>query len=176
MMMRKILIVLFAAVAAVLGYAALQPDRFEVRRSATIVAPPDEVFALIADFHRWEAWSPWEKRDPAMKRMHAGAPSGRGAIYAWEGNRDVGKGRMEIFEAVPATRIAIQLDFLEPMAARNVAEFTLIPRGNATDVVWSMRGPNPFLAKVMQVFVGMDRLVGKDFEAGLANLKSLAEG
>lgn len=174
-MLGRILITAAVVVAGVLAYAAMQPDTFRVQRVATIDAPPDKVFPLIADFHRWEAWSPWGKRDPAMKRTHTGAASGRGAVYAWEGNRDVGKGRMEIFEAAAPSRIAIQLDFAEPIAARNVAEFRLIPRGNATDVVWSMHGPSPYVSKLMQVFVSMDRMVGKDFEAGLANLKAVAE-
>jgi uncharacterized protein YndB with AHSA1/START domain len=174
-MLKTILIVAVVALAGVLVYAAMQPDSFRVQRVATIDAPPDKVFPLIADFHRWEAWSPWEKRDPAMKRVHDGAASGRGAVYAWEGNRDVGRGRMEIVEATAPSNVAIRLDFIAPIEAHNVAEFKLIPRGNATDVVWSMHGPSPFLSRLVQVFVSMDRMVGKDFEAGLANLKALAE-
>jgi uncharacterized protein YndB with AHSA1/START domain len=174
-MLKTILIVAVVALAGVLVYAAMQPDSFRVQRVATIDAPPDKVFPLIADFHRWEAWSPLDKRDPAMKRVHYGAASGRGEIYAWEGNRNVGQGRMEIVEATAPSNVAIRLDFIAPIEAHNVAEFKLIPRGNATDVVWSMHGPSPFLSRLMHVFVSMDRMVGKDFEAGLANLKALAE-
>lgn len=174
-MLKKILIVLVLAVAGVLLYAATKPDTFQVQRRATIAAPPERVFALIDDFHRWGEWSPWEKLDPAMTRTFEGPASGTGAVYAWKGNKDVGQGRMEIAESTPPSRIAIKLDFIEPMESNNVTEFVLAPKDGGTEVTWTMRGPSPYLTKVMDTVVGMDRLIGKDFEAGLANMKAAAE-
>ncbi|MBW8849872.1 MAG: SRPBCC family protein [Xanthomonadales bacterium] len=174
-MLKKILIVLVLAVAGVLLYAATKPDTFQVQRRATIAAPPERVFALIDDFHRWGEWSPWEKLDPAMTRTFEGPASGTGAVYAWKGNKDVGQGRMEITESTPPGRIAIKLDFIEPMESDNVTEFVLAPKDGGTEVTWTMRGPSPYLTKVMDTVVGMDRLIGKDFEAGLANMKAAAE-
>jgi uncharacterized protein YndB with AHSA1/START domain len=174
-MFAKIALVVAVLVVALLGYAATRPDTFSVERSATIKAPPEKIYPQLADFRQWPAWSPWEKRDPAMKRTVSGAPIGKGAVYAWEGNRDVGKGRMEITESSAPTKLAIRLDFLEPFESRNTTLFTLAPRGDATDVRWTMSGPSTFMTKLMQVFVSMDEMVGKDFEAGLANLKTVAE-
>ena len=174
-MLKKLALVLVVVVAALLAYAATRPDSFRVQRVTSIKAPPDRIFPLLADFHRWSAWSPWEKLDPAMKRTFSGAESGVGAVYAWEGNGKVGAGRMEILEATPASRVAIKLDFLQPMEGHNVAEFTLEPKGELTTVTWDMHGPSPFVAKLMGVFVSMDSMVGKDFEKGLAQLKAAAE-
>ena len=174
-MLKNILIVLVLAIAGVLIYAATRPDTFQVQRKATIAAPPDKVFALIDDFHRWGEWSPWEKLEPAMTRTFEGPASGPGAVYAWKGNKDVGQGRMEIAESTPPSRIAIKLDFIEPMESNNVTEFVLAPKDGGTEVTWTMRGPSPYLTKLMDTIVGMDRMIGKDFEAGLANLKQLAE-
>ena len=170
-----IAVVLAIAIAIVLILAATKPDTFEVRRAATVKAPPEKIFALISDFHQWGSWSPWENKDPAMQRSYGGAASGRGAVYAWEGNKNVGSGRMEILEASPPSKIVIKLDFLKPFEAHNTAEFTMLPQGNATSITWLMHGPASFMVKVMHVFINMDRMVGKDFEAGLANLKRLAE-
>jgi hypothetical protein len=169
------LVAVVVPVAVVLALAAAKPDRFEVRRSASIQAPPEKLYPLIADFHEWAAWSPWEKIDPAMKRSHSGAPSGMGAVYEWEGNKQVGKGRMEITDAAPPSKVTIKLDFVAPFEAHHVAELSLAGRGDATDVTWAMRGASPFVMKVMGVFMSMDKMVGKDFERGLANLKALAE-
>lgn len=174
-MLKKILIVLVLAIAGVLIYAATKPDTFQVQRKATIAAPPDKVFALIDDFHRWGEWSPWEKLDPAMTRTFEGPATGPGAVYAWKGNKDVGQGRMEIAESTPPSRIAIKLDFIEPMESNNVTEFVLAPKDGGTEVTWTMRGPSPYLTKLMDTVVGMDRMIGKDFEAGLANMKAAAE-
>lgn len=174
-MFKKVPYVLLGLLAAFLLYAASRPDQFEVQRSAVIQAPPDKVFGLINDFRQWTQWSPWEKMDPAMKRTYSGAPAGHGAVYAWEGNKQVGTGRMEILESVPASRIAIQLDFTAPMTARNASEFTLQPEAGGTRVTWTMRGDTPFGMKVLHVFVSMDKMVGGDFEKGLANLKAAAE-
>jgi uncharacterized protein YndB with AHSA1/START domain len=174
-MFKKIAIVVVVLVAALLVFAATKPDTFRVQRAASIKAPPEKVFALLNDFQRWEAWSPWEKKDPAMKRTFSVVTSGKGAQYAWEGNREVGQGRMEIAESVPPSKVTIKLDFLKPFEAHNTVEFTLDPKGDATNVTWAMQGDTPYLAKIIHVFIDMDSMVGKDFEAGLANLKTLAE-
>jgi carbon monoxide dehydrogenase subunit G len=162
-------------VAAVLGFAATKPDAFRIQRSASIKAAPEKIFALINDFHRWGSWSPWEKLDPALKRTYGGAANGQGAVYEWEGNKKVGKGRMEITQASPPSKITIKLDFLKPFEVHNTAEFTLDGQGDSTNVTWTMDGRQPYMIKVMTLFGSMDKMVGKDFEAGLANLKSLTE-
>ncbi len=175
-MLKKIVLALLVVVAGILLFAATKPDTFHVERTATIDAPPDRVYALISDFHQWTRWSPWEELDPAMSRTHSGAPQGGGAVYEWSGNSDVGKGRMEITRADVPSRVTIALDFLDPWEAHNVAGFRLTPHDNATIVTWTMDGPSPYMAKVMNVFVSMDRLVGGDFERGLAKMKTVAEG
>jgi len=174
-MLKKITLVIVAVVAVVLIYAATRPDSYSVQRSATIKAPPEKVFALINDFHNWSAWSPWEKLDPAMKRTHSGAAAGQGAVYAWLGNSDVGEGRMEITESVPSSKVGIKLDFITPFESKNTTLFTLQPQGDSTQVTWLMQGPAPYVTKLMTVFVSMDKMIGKDFEAGLANMKTAAE-
>jgi len=170
-----IAVVLAIIIAVILVLAATKPDTFRVERTAVVNAPADKVFPLIADFHQWLNWSPWEGRDPALKRSYSGAERGKGAVYAWDGNKNVGSGRMEILEATSPSTVVIQLDFLKPFEAHNTAEFTILPQGGATSVIWVMQGPAPFLSKVMQVFMNMDRMIGKDFEAGLANLKTMTE-
>ncbi len=174
-MLKTIALAVVALIVLLLGYAATRPDSFSVQREAVIAAPPAKVFAQLDDFQRWRDWSPWEGLDPALKRSFSGPPAGQGAVYAWEGNKDVGKGRMEITDVQPASKLTIQLDFIEPFAARNTAEFRLEPQGEGTKVVWVMSGPSPFITKLMGVFVDMDKMIGKDFEAGLAKLKSVAE-
>jgi hypothetical protein len=166
---------LAVAIVVVLGLAATKPDTFRVQRAASSKAPPEKIFALINDFGRWGAWSPYEAKDPAMKRSRSGAATGKGAVYEWDGDKNVGKGRMEIADASPPSKVTIKLDFEKPFEAHNIVEFTMTPRGAATDVSWDMHGPAPFVSKVMQVFFSMDDMVGKDFETGLANLKTLAE-
>ena len=155
--------------------AATKPDTFVVQRSLEIKTPPEKIYPLIADFHRWIEWSPYEKLDPNLQRTYSGAAAGRGAIYAWSGNKQAGKGRMEMLDAKAPSDIVIQLDFIEPFAARDTAEFTLAPQGDATTVTWSMRGSLSFLMKVMHLFFDMDKMIGADFEKGLANLKTAAE-
>jgi len=174
-MVKIIVVVVLVLVAAVLMLAAAKPDTFRVQRTASIKAPPDKVFALINDFKRWGAWSPWEQKDPAMKRSFGSATSGKGAVYAWEGNKDVGQGRMEIAESSPPSKLAIKLDFVRPFEAHNIVEFTLQPKGDATDISWAMQGDTPYFAKIIHVFINMDEMVGKDFESGLAKLKAAAE-
>jgi len=167
--------VLALAVIIVLILAARKPGKFSVRRDILIVAPPEKIFPLIADFHQWGSWSPYENKDPAMKRTYDGAASGKGAVYAWQGNKNVGSGRMEILEASAPSKIVIKLDFFVPFEAHNTAEFTMLPQGDATSLSWLMHGPAPFISKLMQVFMNIDNMVGKDFEVGLANLKRLTE-
>jgi uncharacterized protein YndB with AHSA1/START domain len=169
-----IVCIIVALLAVVLALAAMRPDDFRVQRATRIHAPPERIFAAINDFHRWSAWSPWERMDPAMTRRFSGAASGKGAVYAWEGNK-VGAGRMEILDATSPSLIRIKLDFIKPFEGHNTAEFTLRPDGDGTDLRWAMFGRSPFVAKVMGLFVSMDRMIGKDFEAGLGNLKRLAE-
>jgi hypothetical protein len=173
-MLKKIVLVIIVLVAVVLIWAATKPDTFRVERSTTIKAPPEKIVALIDDFHQWGTWSPWEKLDPNMKRTHSGAARGKGAVYAWEGNSKAGAGRMEVLDSSPS-HVGIQLDFLKPFASHNTAEFILQPNGDSTNVTWVMQGPNAYIGKVMSVFMSMDKMIGKDFEAGLANLKARAE-
>lgn len=170
-----IVVVLVVLLVAVLAFAATKPDTFRVQRATTIKAPPEKIFAFINDFNNWAAWSPYEKKDPMMKRTIGSTASGKGATYAWEGNNNVGIGSMEITEATAPTKVVINLDFVKPMTAHNVVEFTLVPQGDATLVTWDMHGPAPFISKVMQVFFNMDKMIGTDFAAGLANLKTAAE-
>jgi hypothetical protein len=170
-----IVIVVAVLIAAVLIYAATRPDMFVVQRTTRIKAAPDKIYPFINDFHLWGQWSPWENKDPAMKRTFSGAQNGTGAVYAWEGNKNVGSGRMEIVETSPSSRVTIKLDFIKPFEARNIAEFTFAPSADATQVKWAMRGPLPLFGKVMHLFINMDRMVGKDFDIGLANLKSISE-
>jgi uncharacterized protein YndB with AHSA1/START domain len=172
---KAIALVVVALIAGVLIFATTKPDTFSVQRAATIKAPPEKIFAVLNDFHRWPEWSPWEKLDPAMKRTLGGTPAGKGATYAWEGNSKAGAGRMEIVESAPASKVGIQLDFLKPFEGHNLTAFTLSPQGDGTQVNWAMTGPTPFVSKLMQVFVDMDKMIGKDFEEGLSNLKKLAE-
>jgi carbon monoxide dehydrogenase subunit G len=174
-MFRTIAYVVVALVAAILIYAAIRPDNFTVQRTANIKAPPEKIFPLINDFRRWSSWSPWEKMDPEMKRTFSGSASGKGTAYAWQGNSKVGEGRMEIVDTSPPSKVTIKLDFLKPFEGHNTAEFVLEPKGDSTNVSWTMYGPSPYIAKVMGIFVSMDKMIGKDFETGLSNLKTVAE-
>ena len=174
--MIKIITILFAIlVAAILVYAATRPDSFRIERSATIKAAPEKVFPLINDFHQWEAWSPWEKIDPGLKRTYEGAASGKGAVYTWNGNKDVGAGRMEIVESTPASKIVLKLDFTAPFAANNAVEFILERQGETTRITQAMYGPSPFISKLMGLFFSIDKMVGDKYEQGLASLKAIAE-
>ena len=173
-MLKKIGIVVVVVIVAVLGYAATKPDSFRVQRTASIKAPPEKIYPFLNDFHQHVVWSPWEKKDPRMKRAFSGAESGKGSVYEWDGNKDIGKGRIEITENSPS-KITMKLDFLEPFEAHNMAEFTLAPKGGTTDVTWAIFGPMPYISKVLTMFCDMDSMIGKEFEAGLADLKALAE-
>lgn len=174
-MIKKIAIVAVVLLIAILGFAATRPDTFRIERTTSIQAPPEKIFPLVNDFHQWTSWSPWEGMDPAMKRTYGGAEAGKGAVYEWDGNRKVGTGRMEITDTSSPSRVTIKLDFLKPFEGHNMAEFRMEPNGSSTNVTWIMYGPDPYLAKVMTIFFNRDKLVGKDFETGLANLKSVAE-
>jgi hypothetical protein len=170
-----ILLLIILAVVAALAYASAKPDGFRVQRMTSIDAPPDTIFPLLDDFRRWTEWSPWENKDPAMKRTYVGAPAGQGAAYAWRGNRNVGAGRMEIIETSPPLRLLIDLHFLKPFQARHKAEFQLEPAGAATRVTWVMHGRAHPIMKTMGLFMNMDQMIGRDFETGLANLKRVSE-
>jgi len=174
-MLLTIIAVLVAAIAALLIFAATRPATFTVQRSAVIAAQPARIFPYLDDFHRWSAWSPWEKIDPELRRTFSGAASGPGAVYAWVGNKKVGEGRMEILESDPPSRLRIQLDFIKPFAVRNDTVFTLSPAGGGTQVTWAMHGSRNFIFKLMGIFMNMDRLIGADFERGLANLQAATE-
>jgi hypothetical protein len=171
---KVILIVLVLAVAGVLAFAATKPDSFRVQRSTSIKAPPEKISAVLSDFQAWKGWSPWERIDPAMKRTYSGEPRTKGAKYAWAGNGEVGEGSMTITEAQPS-RVALDLDFVKPFEGHNKVVFTLMPKGDATEVTWDMQGPSPYITKVIQVFCDMDGMIGKHFEKGLADLKTLTE-
>jgi uncharacterized protein YndB with AHSA1/START domain len=170
-----IAVILALAIAAVLILASRKPDTLRVQRAAAIQTPPEKIFPLINDFRAWRAWSPYEDRDPDLQRSYSGADSGRGAVYEWNGNKQVGSGRMEILDAPAPSKVVIKLDFLKPFEAHNTAEFTFVPQGDTTNVTWLMHGPAPFMSKVMQVFMNMDNMIGKDFATGLANLKRITE-
>ena len=173
-MLKIVLGLVGLALLAVLVYAATKPDSFTLQRSISVAAPPDKVFALISDMKAFNTWNPFARKDPAQKLSYEGPAGGVGAAYAWEGPV-VGKGRMEVVETLPPTRVAMRLDFEKPMQARNQAVFTLEPQGAQTRVTWAMNGPMPYLSKLMTIFYSMDKMVGGDFEAGLANLKAAAE-
>ncbi len=174
-MLKTILIIVVLAIAALLALAATKPDTFSVQRSASIKAPPEKIFPLINDLHGFNTWNPWMKKDPNMKVAYSGPDSGKGAAHDWDGNNDVGKGRLEIMDSTPASKVTMKLQMIKPMEANNTVDFTLEPKGNSTLVTWSMNGSVPFAAKIMHVIFDMDKMVGTDFEAGLANLKVVAE-
>ena len=169
-----IAVLLVVAVGAVLAYAATKPDTFRVQRSAGIKASPTTIVPFLTDFRAYRSWSPYEQMDPDMKRTYSGAASGKGAVYEWDSAGKAGAGRMEIADATPA-RVGLMLDFARPFEAHNKVDFILEPKGEVTEVTWAMHGGVPYMAKVMHVLFDMDRMVGKDFETGLANLKTLAE-
>ena len=170
-----IAIILAIVIAAILVLAAMKPDKLRVQRAINIKAAAETIFPLISDFHQWRAWSPYEEKDPAMKRTYGGADRGKGATYAWDGDRNVGSGRMEILEAAAPSRVVIKLDFFTPFEGHNTAEFTMLPQGDGTHVTWLMHGPANFMSRLIQVFINLDNMIGRDFEAGLANLKTITE-
>ena len=170
-MFKKILLALIILIGSVIGFAATRPNSFRIQRSAIINANQDKIFPLV----EWTEWSPWEKIDPALKRTYSGPESGKGAVYGWEGNSDVGQGSMEIVESVPNSKIVMKLDFIKPFEGHNITEFSFEPNGSSTKVTWTMSGPSPLLAKVIGLFCNMDQMIGSQFEKGLANLKVISE-
>jgi len=174
-MLWKILVALVVIVVGLVAVIALQPARYRVSRSTTIAAPAPVVFAQVNDFHRWTAWSPWEKIDPAMKRTYEGPPAGVGASYTWVGSGEVGEGRMTIVESRPSDLIQVKLEFVKPFAGTSVAEFTFKPEGDRTLVTWSMTGDKNFIAKAIHLVMSMDRMIGDQFDKGLAAMKTVAE-
>ena len=174
-MFKKAGIVFAVLIVVLIGLAMTKPDNFSVHRSISINASPEKIFPLINDLHSWSSWSPWENIDPAMKKSFSGSTIGIGSVYDWDGNSKVGQGRMEITQSIPSSKVIIKLDFLKPVEGHDTAEFTLEPNGNSTTVTWSMSGPSRFITKVMQVFISMDSMLGKQFETGLGNLKTISE-
>jgi hypothetical protein len=174
-MLRKILLVLVVVVLVFVVAVSMQPADFRVERTTTIAAPAPAVFAQVNDFHNWQAWSPWAKLDPTIQTAYEGPPAGPGAIYTWSGNSKVGAGRMTILASHPSDLVSIRIEFLKPFSATNTADFTFQPAGNQTVVTWSMTGKNNFVSKTMGMFVSMDKMIGGDFEKGLAQMKAVAE-
>jgi len=174
-MIKTIAIVVVSLVAALLIFAATRPDTFRVERSISIEAPSEKIFAILNDFHLSQSWSPFEKKDPTMKRTFSGAASGKGAVYEFDGNKEVGKGRLTITDTAPPSKITIALDMVEPFEAHNTVEFTLGANGDSTKVTWAMHGPQSYVMKVLSFFIDCDKMVGKDFEAGLVKLKAITQ-
>ena len=174
-MLKKLLLAVAVLLVGLVAVIATRPAEFAIERSAKMSAPADVVYAQLTDFHRWSAWSPWEKLDPAMKRELSGPESGVGASYGWKGNDAVGEGRMIITEAKPDERVAVTLEFFKPFAAVSTLRFTIKPEGDASAVTWRMEGKNDFLGKAVSLVMDHEKLVGRDFERGLASLKALAE-
>jgi len=174
-MVMKILIGVAILIVIFVIIVAMRPSEFAITRSATMAAPPPVVFAQVNDFHKWAAWSPWEHKDPAMKRTFDGPPAGIGSVYRWAGNKEVGEGGMTITESRPSDLIRIRLEFLKPFAATNTTEFTFKPQGDKTNVTWTMTGHSNFMHKAVCMFMDMEKMVGPDFEKGLAGMKSVVE-
>jgi len=174
-MLIKILIGLAVLVVLLVVVVALQPSEFRITRTTTVASPASAVFAQVNDFHKWEAWSPWAKLDPAVRNTFEGAPAGTGAVFAWAGNNKVGEGRMTITESRPNELVRIKLEFMKPFAATNTAEFTFKPEGDQTAVTWSMFGRNNFIGKAVRLVMNMDKTLGGEFDKGLAAMKSVAE-
>ena len=174
-MLIKIVIALAVIVVVLLVVVATRPSELRVERTAVMAAPAPVVFDQVNDFHKWDAWSPYVKRDPSMKKSFEGAPAGVGAIYTWSGNHEVGEGRTTIIESRPSELIRIKLEFVRPFAGTSTAAFTFRPDGERTAVTWSLEGRNSFPAKAMGLVMNMDRMIGGDFEQGLAQMKAIVE-
>jgi hypothetical protein len=170
-----ILLVIAAVIVLLVAVVATRPSDFRVTRSTAISAPPAVVFAQVNDFHNWDGWSPWARMDSEMKATYAGPAAGTGAVYSWVGNNKVGEGRMTIMESHPSDLVRIKLEFIKPFAATNTAEFTFQPQGNQTTVTWNMTGKKNFMTKAMGLVMNMDKMIGGQFDQGLAQMKSVAE-
>ena len=168
-------VIVLLALAALLIFAATRPNRFRIERSVLVNSSPEKIFPLLNDFKQWEAWSPWEKLDPALQRSYSGSTSGVDAVYNWTGNKHVGAGRMEIIESLSATKLVLKLDFSAPFEAHNQVEFVLAKEGESTRLAQAMHGPSPFISKLMGLVFNMDKMVGSKYEEGLAAIKVLAE-
>lgn len=173
-MIKTIALIAVAALGALLLFAATRPDTFRVQRSASIKAPPDKLHGLINDMKVFNTWNPYNLKDPNIKGEYQGPQAGPGAVYHFAGNKDVGKGSIAIVDSAPS-KVTMKLDMIEPFEGHNVVEFILAPKGEATEVTWAMHGPSPYIGKVMGLVFNMDKMIGRDFEAGLANLKARAE-
>lgn len=174
-MLKTVLLIVAAAIALLLIYASTRPDTFAVERSTTIAAPAAKLFPLINDMRQFNSWNPYARKDPAMKAEYSGPAAGPGAVFHFQGNKDVGKGRISVTGATEPSLVTMQLDMWEPFEGHNTVNFTLAPDGAGTRVTWAMHGPSAFITKLMGIFFNMDQMIGKDFEAGLANLKAIAE-
>ena len=174
-MLKKIFLALVALIVIFCVVVAMQPAAYRIVRSTKIAAPPATVFPLVNDFHQWDGWSPWAKLDPGMKTTFEGPTAAPGSIYKWSGNKEVGEGQMTLLESKPNELVRIKLDFIKPFADTCATDFTFKPEGDQTNVTWSMSGDRNFLAKAICLCMNMDKLVGGDFEKGLAKLKSEAE-
>ena len=173
-MLIKIIFVIILIIIAILVYASTKPETFHVERSVTIKAPPEKIFPLINDFHAWNDWTPYNK-DPAMKKTYSGSNQGVGAAYAWEGNKQVGRGDITITATTPPNNIEFDLHMIEPFEGRNKAVFTLAANGDSTNVTWSLDDKHNLMLKTMTIFVNLNNVIGNDFEVGLAKLKTLVE-
>jgi hypothetical protein len=174
-MLRKVLLVFGVLVVVLAVIIATRPSTYRVERSTRIAAPPDIVFGLVNDLHAWDRWSPWAKLDPSMKTTYGGPPVGEGATYAWTGNDKVGEGNLRITESRPAQKVGIRLEFIKPMHGQSQTDFTFKPEGGGTQVSWAMSGTNDFVGKAFSLFADMDAMIGKDFEKGLASMRTEAE-
>jgi len=175
MFLVKILLFVIVGGIALVFYAATRPDTFAVERSTTIAAPAEKLFPLINDMRAFNTWNPYARKDPAMKAEYSGPAAGPGAVFDFQGNKAVGKGRISVTGATEPSLVTMQLDMWEPFEGHNTVNFTLAPDGPGTRVTWAMHGPSAFITKLMDIFISMDNMIGKDFEAGLAHLKALAE-
>ena len=174
-MIKKLPLLVVAAIAVLLIYAATRPAVFHVERSTTIQAPAERIHPLINDMKQFTTWDPFSRKDPNLQSRYSGPNAGPGAVYEFEGNKDVGKGRISVTATSAPSDVVMRLDMFEPFEGSNLVTFTLVPESGATRVTWAMDGPSPFIARLIGVFVNMDQMIGRDFEAGLANLKALAE-
>jgi hypothetical protein len=174
-MFKTIAIVVVVLLVSVLLFAATEPDTFRIERSTLVKAQPERIFPLINDLHSFNTWNPYERKDPNMKGSYSGPASGPGATYSFVGNNNVGSGNMEITASTAPSQVTLRLNMLKPFEGHNIVEFSLEPQGNETAVTWAMHGPSPYIAKIMGLVFNMDRMVGQDFEAGLVELKAIAE-
>lgn len=174
-MLKKVLLGIASIIAIILILAAFQPKEFKVARSALFLATPAEIFPHVNNFHAWEKWSPWEKLDPNITKSFEGPQEGEGAVYGWSGNKDVGVGKMTIAQSLPPEKIVINMNFIEPMPGDALVEFDFKPVEGGTTVIWGMSGKNNYLGRIMCLFMNMDKMIGDNFEKGLADLKSIVE-